>query len=218
VLAPPADYWPRVSELLHRHGILLIADEVVTAFGRTGAWFDSARRGMAADVIVTAKGLTSGYAPLGAVLMTGAIADAVAGGYFFHGHTYSGHPIACAVALANLDLIEKEGLIERSLTVGEWLRESLRPVAELPRVGDVRIEGATAGIELVADRQTRAPLMGGPVTTELRDRHRLIIRDYGPTLVLSPPLVIEREQVRRAAEALAEVIGRLGTDGRLEAK
>ncbi len=218
ILTPPPDYWPRVSDLLHRHGILLIADEVVTAFGRTGAWFDSAQRGMAADVIVTAKGLTSGYAPLGAVLMRDEIADTVAGGYFFHGHTYSGHPIACAVALANLDLIEQEGLVERALTIGDWLRESLRPATELPRVGDIRVEGATVGIELVVNRETREPIMGGAVTAELRNKHRVILRDYGPTIVLSPPLVIERHQVQRAAEAVIDVIARLGEDGQVAAE
>jgi putrescine aminotransferase len=217
ILTPPPDYWPRVRELLDRHGILLIADEVVTAFGRTGCWFDSPGRGMAPDMIVTAKGLTSGYAPLGAVLMRTPIAETVAGegAYLFHGHTYSCHPTACAIALANLDLIEKEGLIERALTIGDWFREDLARMAELPLVGDIRVEGATAGIELVADRATREPIMGGQVTAELRRAHGVIIREYGPTLVLSPPLVLERHEARRAVDALVEVVSRLGADGQV---
>jgi putrescine aminotransferase len=217
ILTPPPDYWPRVRELLSRHGILLIADEVVTAFGRTGTWFDSAARGMAPDIVVTAKGLTSGYQPLGAVLMRDEIGEAVAGdgAYFFHGHTYSAHPTACAVALANLDVIEREGLLQRAKVIGEWFAELLAPVAELPLVGDVRIEGATAGIELVADRTTREPIMAGSVTTELRHAHGVILRDYGPTLVLSPPLVIERGEVERAVNAIVEVVSRLEANGKV---
>ncbi len=211
ILVPPTDYWPRVRELLDRHGILLIADEVVTGFGRTGAWFDAAQRGMRPDIVVLAKGLTSGYAPLGAVLVRDDIGETVVGGdaYLFHGHTYSGHAAACAVALANLDVLESEDLIRRSTTVGEWLRVALAPVAELARVGEVRVAGATVGIELVSDRGTREPLMAGPVASELRHRHRMVTRDYGNTLVMAPPLVVSRADVDRAASAVLDVIGRL---------
>ncbi|GAA4690062.1 aminotransferase family protein [Phytohabitans rumicis] len=217
ILIPPADYWPRVRELLARHGILLIADEVVTGFGRTGAWFDSAVRGMRADIAVVAKGLTSGYAPLGAVLVRDEIGETVAGGdaYLFHGHTYSGHATACAVALANLDLVDREQLVGRSATVGEWFGAALAPLGDRPHVGEVRIAGATVGIELVADRGTREPLMAGAVARELRDVHRVVARDYGNTLVMAPPLVISQPQVTRAAEAVAEVISRLGAGGEL---
>ncbi len=217
ILIPPADYWPRVRELLSRHGILLIADEVVTAFGRTGAWFDSEQRGMAADIVVTAKGLTSGYAPLGAVLMRDEIAETVAGAgvHFSHGHTYSGHPLPCAIALANLDLLEQESLIPRSSTIGQWLSESLAPLAELARVGEIRIAGATVGLELVTDRGTQEPLMGDGVATEMRRRHQVVVRDYGNNIVLAPPLVISREQVSRTANALHDVIAGLGADGTL---
>ncbi|HEV2885327.1 MAG TPA: aminotransferase class III-fold pyridoxal phosphate-dependent enzyme [Jatrophihabitans sp.] len=217
ILVPPPDYWPRVRELLSRHGILLIADEVVTAFGRTGAWFDSADRGMAADIVVTAKGLTSGYAPLGAVLMAGEIAETVGDVHFFHGHTYFGHPLPCAVALANLDLIEHEGLIARAGEIGTWFTESLAAVAGLPQVGEVRVAGATVGVELVLDRRSREPLMAGAVATEMRRRHRVVVRDYGNVIVLAPPLVIAPEQVNQVSAALHEVVSRLGADGELEA-
>ncbi|MBV9823030.1 MAG: aspartate aminotransferase family protein, partial [Actinobacteria bacterium] len=189
VLVPPPDYWPRVRELLSRHGILLIADEVVTGFGRTGAWFDSERRDMRPDIVVTAKGLTSGYAPLGAVLLNGETADLVSGEHFFHGHTYFGHPLPCAVALANLDLMESEGLVERSIAIGTWFEKSLAPLDDLPHVGDVRIAGATIGVELVADRRTRQPLMAEAVAVEMRRRHGVVIREYGNVLVFAPPLV-----------------------------
>nr|WP_203682527.1 aspartate aminotransferase family protein [Actinoplanes siamensis] len=215
ILVPPDDYWPRVRELLSRHGILLIADEVVTAFGRVGSWLDSPARGMAPDMIVTAKGLTSGYAPLGAVLFRDEIAETVAGGdaYFFHGHTYSAHPTACAVALANVGVLEKDGLIERAHVVADWFREDLAGLTGLPMVGDVRIAGATAGIEIVTGPQDATPVMAGAVTAEMRHRHAVILREYGPTVVLSPPLVIERDEVRRTAAALTDVIERLRPDG-----
>ena len=215
IMIPPADYWPRVRELLSSHGILLIADEVVTAYGRTGAWFDSGERGMAPDIIVTAKGLTSGYVPLGAVLMTDAVAEEVTSAPFFHGFTYFGHPVACAVALKNLELIEQEGLIDRSLLIGDWFRAALGPALQLPVVGDIRVAGATVGIELVTDKDTTAPLMAGAAAAEIRDAHGVILRDYGPTLVLSPPLVFEKHQVERAATAVIEVLSRLDGDGRL---
>jgi PLP-dependent transaminase len=216
VLVPPDDYWPRVRELLSRHGILLIADEVITAYGRTGVWFDSARRGMAPDIIVTAKGLTSGYAPLGAVLLRGDIADTVvADTGFFHGHTYFGHSLACAVALANLDLVENERLLERAELIGGWFRAGLAAAAELPIVGEVRVAGATVGIELVADRGTREPLMAGSAATEIRHAHRVVVRDYGPTLVLAPPLVLAEEEAARASAAIVEVLGRLDGKGQL---
>lgn len=216
VTIPPADYWPRVRELLSRHGILLIADEVITAYGRTGAWFDSAERGMEPDIIVTAKGLTSGYMPLGAVLMRSDIgAQLFSPDKFFHGFTYSGHPTACAVALRNLEIIEEEGLIGRSRLIGDWFRTALAPAAQLPVVGDIRVAGATAGIELVTDKETKAPLFGDVAAAEIRRAHGVIVRDYGPTLVLSPPLVIEKQQADRAATAIIEVLSRLGGDGRL---
>lgn len=216
VVPPPADYWPRVRTLLRDNGILLIADEVVTAFGRTGAWFDSVGRGMDPDMIVTAKGLTSGYAPLGAVLFNEDIAAAVTEDGFFHGYTYFGHPTACAIALANLDLIEQEGLLDRSLQIGSWLRSGLTPAESLPVVGDIRMAGATLGVELVADRSTREPIMAGPAATEIRHAHGVIVRDYGNTIVLAPPLVMSEQQAFRAAEAVTSVLSRLRPDGGLD--
>lgn len=214
VVAPPTDYWPRIREVLSSHGILLIADEVVTAFGRTGSWFDSAARGMDPDLVVVAKGLTSGYVPLGGVLMTGEVADMITrDSGFFHGHTFFGHPVVCAVALTNLDLIEAEGLVERSNTIGAWLGEGLAAAADAPKVGQVRVEGATVGVELVADPKTRVPLMAGEAAAEIRRRHGVIVRDYGNTIVLSPPLVLEEHEAAIAAHAVVDVVSRVGDDG-----
>jgi putrescine aminotransferase len=219
VVDPPADYWPRMREVLSRHGVLVIADEVVTGYGRTGSWFASPERGMAPDVIVTAKGITSGYAPLGAVLMRDEIGDAIAGGDgFLHGFTYFGHPVGCAVALANLDIIESEKLVSRSSLIGEWLSRGLAAAAELPAVGEVRVTGATVGVELVADRRTREPMpppVAEAVVKELHRAHGVIARSYGPVIVMAPPLVLEEAEAARAAEATVKALSRLGEDGQL---
>lgn len=219
VLAPPSDYWPRVRELLSAHGILLIADEVVTAFGRIGSWFDSARRDMSADLITTAKGIAGGYAPLGATLMRDDIADTLLGdGGFFHGYTFQGHPVACALGLGTLDIIEREGLLANALSIGDWLRAGLSPAAELPTVGDIRVEGSLAAVEIVADRASRAPMTWPEVTAlalEVRKAHGVIARPYGHNLVLAPPLIFTEEQARRAAAAVVEVLSRFDPDGRI---
>jgi putrescine aminotransferase len=219
VVDPPADYWPRVREVLSRYGILLIADEVVTGYGRTGSWFASPERGMAPDVIVTAKGISSGYAPVGAVLMRDEIGDVIAGGDgFLHGFTYFGHPVGCAVALANLDIIETEKLVPRSAIIGEWLRQGLAPAADLPAVGEIRVTGATVGIELVADRSTRQPIpppVATAVVKELQQAHGVIARPYGPVIVMAPPLVLTEAEAAKASTAAVKVLSRLGTDGQL---
>jgi putrescine aminotransferase len=211
VIIPPTDYWPRVRELLRRHGILLIADEVITAFGRTGAWFASVRYGIDPDIIVTAKGITSGYAPLGAVLIRDDIGEMMVNGdvMFFHGHTYFGHPLACALALVNLDLMEKENLLDAATTIGDWFREGLAPAADLPIVGDIRIDGAMIGIELVTNRETKEPMPFDDIVRivdDLKSTHRILVRDYGPTLVVGPPLTLSQQQAARTTTALVDVL------------
>jgi PLP-dependent transaminase len=220
VVAPPPDYWPRVRRLLSEHGILLIADEVITGYGRIGTWFASEPMGMDADIIITAKALSSGYAPLGAVLMRDGIGEAIANGesHFFHGGTYYGHPVACAVALANLGLIEDEGLRANAVSIGEWFREGLAPARELPAVGDVRVEGAMIGVELVADKTTRESMPAPAVLSvvdELQNAHGVLLRDYGPTLVMGPSFIFTQEQAARACHAVVEVLSRLDAHGNL---
>ena len=174
---------------------------------------------MAPDLVVTAKGITSGYVPLGAVLMRDEIGEALAGGDgFLHGFTYFGHPVACAVALANLDIIEAEKLVPRSSTIGQWLSQGLAPAAEMPAVGEVRVVGATVGIELVADKRTRQPMpppVAASVVRELHQAHAVIARPYGPVVVMAPPLVLEEAEAARAAAATVKVLSRLGGDGQL---
>jgi PLP-dependent transaminase len=197
MIPPHDDYWPRVQEVLDRHGILFICDEVVCGFGRTGRWFGADHwGGLSPDMMVTAKGLTSGYFPLGAVLISDRVLDMLDGQAFRHGFTYNGHPTGCAVALENLAIIEREGLIERARELGEHLLAGLRTLEALPAVSEARGFGLMAGLELaVAD------------AAELSDRVRqagVIVRATGQKLVLSPPLVIERDQI----DQIVEVLGR----------
>ena len=140
VIVPPPDYWRAITEICHRNGILVIADEVVTAFGRLGSWFASEAYGIAPDLITTAKGLTSGYLPLGAVLASSEVGTTIKGAEtgFMHGYTYCGHPVACAVALRNLDIIEREDLAANAVSTGEHLLRGLQRLLDLPVVGDVR--------------------------------------------------------------------------------
>jgi adenosylmethionine-8-amino-7-oxononanoate aminotransferase len=216
-ILPPDDYWPRVRELLSAHGILLIADEVVTGFGRTGVWFASESYGMRPDLVVTAKGLTSGYAPLGAVLMRGEIADAITAGDhgFPHGFTYNGHPVCCAIAMENLAILEREELLPRAREMGDAIAERVAPLAQLPVVGEIRHRGMMLGIELVADRERRTPLPihGLGILDVIRAETGVIMRDVGHTVVCSPPLVLTEEQADRLADALASVLERLQPDG-----
>ena len=219
VLTPPADYWPRVQDVLRKHGILLIADEVVTAFGRTGAWFDSPQRGMDPDIITVAKGIAGGYAPLGAVILRDEIGETVIDREgFFHGYTFQGHPVACAIGLATLDIIEKEGLLAKAEAINGWLKTGLAPAADLPCVGDLRIEGTLACMELVASKETREPL-GWPqveaIAAETRRAHGVVARPYGHNYVMAPPLVLEEDQARRATGACIEVLSRVGPDGQV---
>ena len=196
MIPPPDDYWPRVSAVLREHGILLILDEIVTAYGRTGSWFAAERwGGVPADLIVTAKGLTSGYVPMGAVLIGDRVMELLDGARFSHGFTYNGHPTGAAVALRNLDIIEREGLLARAVEQGDRLLSALREAEGLPAVAEVRGVGLMAGVELAE------PADGAELAARIRDRGA-IVRATGQKLVLSPPLVIEAEQVDRLAEII----------------
>jgi adenosylmethionine-8-amino-7-oxononanoate aminotransferase len=196
MIPPPDDYWPRVAELLGRNGILLILDEIVTAYGRTGSWFAAERwGGVPADLIVTAKGLTSGYVPMGAVLIGDRVMSMLDGARLSHGFTYNGHPTGAAVAVRNLEIIEREGLLRRAAEQGERLLSALRAAEGLPAVAEVRGVGLMAGIEL------EPPADGAELAARIRGRGA-IVRATGQKLVLSPPLVIEPAQVDRLAEII----------------
>jgi PLP-dependent transaminase len=196
MIPPPDDYWPRVAEVLRRHDILLILDEIVTAYGRTGSWFAAERwGGVPADLIVTAKGLTSGYVPMGAVLIGDRVMEMLDGTQFSHGFTYNGHATGAAVALRNLEIIEREGLLARATEQGGRLLSALCTAEGLPAVAEVRGVGLMAGVEL------NPPADGAELAARIR-RRGAIVRATGQKLVLSPPLVIEPQQVDRLAEII----------------
>ena len=160
-IVPPDDYWPRVREICNRHRVLLIADEVVTAFGHCGYLFALSRYGIEPDIVTLAKGITSGYFPLGGMGVSDAIAEAIDGGrderIWAHGSTNSGHPVGCAVALANLDVLERDALLPRAAKLGGRLLAGLRQLAMHRNVGEVRGQGFLAGVELVEDKATKRP-------------------------------------------------------------
>jgi adenosylmethionine-8-amino-7-oxononanoate aminotransferase len=215
MLVPPDDYWPRVRELLSAHGILLILDEVVTAFGRIGSWFGAQHFGVQPDLIVTAKGITSGYVPLGAVLVSEPVAEVLGRDHGFPvGFTYNGHPTACAVGLRNLEIIEREGLLDCARQVGAFLLDKLSALEALEVVGEVRGVGMMLGIELVSDKQTRAPIaMHAAPHDVIRRETGVLVRDCAHTLVLSPPLVMTETEAGEAVAAVRSVLERMQPDG-----
>ena len=219
VIVPPPDYWRAVTAVCREHGILLIADEVVTAFGRLGEWFASPSWGMTPDLIATAKGLTSGYLPLGAVLTTREVGETLrnAESGFMHGYTYCGHPVACAVALKNLEIIEREDLRANAARVGARLLDGLQSLLELPVVGDVRGAGLLASVELVADKETRTPieLRRQEIADRIRDEQRVIVRSIYQNVILAPCLILTEQEADRIVDALREVLATTSVEGRL---
>jgi len=214
MVAPPDDYWPRVEAVLRKHGILLILDEVVTAYGRTGVWFAAEHWNLKPDMISTAKGLTSGYLPLGATLVSKDIRDAMlqdAG--FVSGFTYNGHPTCCAVALANLEIIENENLLDNARDTGSYLLSRLRELLELPMVGDVRGLGLMLGLELVLDKQTKEPAteLGALLGEQFTAETGVIVRSVGNNLIFSPPLVFTHEDCDEVVTAARQMLEKYGT-------
>ncbi|MBC8078045.1 MAG: aminotransferase class III-fold pyridoxal phosphate-dependent enzyme [Chloroflexales bacterium] len=219
-IVPPPGYLQRVREICDRYGILFIADEVICGFGRVGGWFGSAELGVRPDIITAAKGITSGYAPLGAAIVAKHVADAFLGGEgdkFMHGITFGGHPASCAAALANIAIIEREGLHERARTMGDYMMRELRAaVGDHPNVGEVRGMGMFMALELVKDRATRETLgeekLMGWLSDQLKRRGLICRADdrLEPVIQLAPPLNISREDVDQIVAIVADVIHALG--------
>lgn len=201
----PPEYFPLVREVTRRHGVLLIADEVTTGFGRLGAWFGGSRYAIDADIMAGAKGITSGYFPLGVTLATAQIYDAFAGGAFPHGWTCGGHPAGCAAGLAVLDVIAREDLVARAAATGDQLLAALRAaLGNHPNVGDVRGVGMMIGVELVADRATKARLPAPEarlVVRALREAGLLVAYVEG-VISLYPPLSITPAEADAIVERL----------------
>lgn len=201
-IIPPDSYWPAVKEVLAKYDILLIADEVICGFGRLGEWFGSTHYGLKPDLMPIAKGLSSGYLPIGAVLVGDRVADTLIedGGEFFHGFTYSGHPVCAAVALKNLELLESERVVEKVRDeLGPYLAKRWQELAEHPLVGEARSLGLIGALELVADKRTGErfdkSLSAGNLCRDLCFEHGLVMRSVGDTMVMSPPLIITRDEI-----------------------
>jgi putrescine---pyruvate transaminase len=210
VIVPPDDYFPLVRQICTKHDVLFIADEVITGFGRTGDWFALKRWGVQPDILSFAKGITSGYLPLGGIMVSQAILDAMRAAPYadrwMHAYTYSGHPTCCAVGLRNLEIIEKEGLVENAAKMGARLLAGMRTLTDFKAVGDVRGLGMLVGVELVADRATKAgfdPALGiiGKVKSALEARG-VFTRNMRDILAFAPPLVITAAQVDTLVESM----------------
>ena len=217
---PPPGYWPAIAEVCRAHGVLLVADEVMTGFGRTGRWFGLDHWGVRPDLLVAAKGATSGYWPFGFVAASGRVHDAVTvAGPFVHGFTYSHAPVGAAVAREVLRILETERLVEASAAKGERLRELVSDrLGTHPAVGEVRGRGLLVGIELVADRDSRAAFprtarVAESVVRAARERGLLVYSGTGnadgvdgDTILLGPPFVVEDGEIVRIADVLAEAV------------
>lgn len=219
-IVPPPGYLQRVRQICDHHGILMIADEVICGFGRVGDWFGSSALGVVPDIMTCAKGITSGYAPLGAVMVRPEVADAFIGDEgdkFMHGITFGGHPASCAAALANIAIIEREQLNERARTMGDYMLRELRAaVGEHPNVGDIRGMGMFMALELVYDQRTKQPLEEPNLMGWLSDqfkRRGLICRAddrLDPVIQLAPPLNIPQGDADQVVAIVADVIHALG--------
>jgi putrescine aminotransferase len=205
LIVPPASYWPEVSRLCREYDILLHTDEVITGFGRTGEWFGSYTYGLEPDIITMAKGLSSGYQPISAISLGKRMGDAIASAKeeLVHGYTYSGHPVACAVALKNLEVLERDGIVTRvKESIGPYFQRRVREVfADHPLIGEVRGVGMLAAMELVEDKPERRsfPRERG-VGTICRDHcfnNGLVMRAIRDTMVLAPALIITEAEVEK---------------------
>jgi len=208
VYPPPEGYLASVREICRRHDVLFVADEVITGFGRTGAWLASERFGLDPDMITTAKGLSSGYAPIGAVIASARVAEPFwrpgSAEVFRHGYTYSAHPTACAVASANLDLIEREQLVARVAELEPVLARALAPVAGHELVGEVRAgTGLLAAVEIAEAARAADPGIGPRLVAEMRERGVITRLLRGVALQVSPPFVITEAEIGRIAEVFA---------------
>jgi len=212
VIVPPASYWPRVEAICRQYGILLVSDEVICGFGRLGEWFGFQHFGYTPDIVSMAKGLSSGYLPISATGVSRDIVETLRASDedFVHGYTYSGHPTAAAVALRNLDILEREGLVARVRDhVAPLLARSLATLADKPMVGEVRTRGLLGAVEIVAEKGTNRRLPGGKVAQLVRDACiscGLMVRAVRESIVMAPPFVITDEEIARLVSVLGAAL------------
>jgi taurine---2-oxoglutarate transaminase len=214
VLVPPPEYFPRLRQICDRHNVLLIADEVMSGWGRTGKWFAVDNWNVQPDILVTAKGITSAYVPLGLCATTARIADHFEEHYFAHGHTYEAHPMTLAPAVATIHEMQRLNLVERSHTVGQYLGDKLKALAEThPSVGEVRGLGMFWAVDLVKNRQTKdplntkvdklsgAPLVVDQIAAEMM-KNGVLLQAWISHLVIAPPLIIEKSEIDKGVAVL----------------
>lgn len=226
VMPPPAGYWPGVEAICRKYDILMVSDEVINGFGRLGSSFGAVHYGFTPDIMVTSKQLTSSYMPLAAIIFSEEVYNAIADhthsiGTFGHGYTASGHPVATAVALENLAIIEEHDLMGNAARVGLPFQNALRQFADHPLVGEVRGAGLIAGIELVADKASKRPFSKigqvGSIGFGIGHEEGLICRNVGDTLALCPPLIVTEDQameiVRRMGVILDRTYAHVQADG-----
>ncbi|SEL24733.1 putrescine aminotransferase [Roseivivax marinus] len=226
VIVPPETYWPEVQKIVDKYGILLIADEVICGFGRTGNWFGSETVGIRPDIMTVAKGMSSGYQPIGGSIVSDEIADVIGGGEFNHGYTYSGHPVACAVALENLRLLDEEGIVDRVRDhTAPYLKQKFESLTDHPMVGEAKIVGMMGSIALTPHKESRAAFKADAGTVGLICRERcfannLVMRHVGDRMIVSPSLTISDDEIdtliERARTSLDEAMAEVEKQGLME--
>jgi len=205
-LKPPAEYWPVIREICDRYGILLIIDEVICGFGRTGKMFATEHVGVKPDMITMAKGLTSGYVPLGAVGCTDQVMEPIE--VFNHLHTYGNHPVPCAVGLKNIEIIKRDRLVENSAAMGDYFLDGLKNFQDHPSVGEVRGTGLWLAIDFTSDKKTRAPYPTANLMNLLvrAKKKGVITKTMGLALEFAPPLTIQKDEIDFALKVIEACI------------
>jgi len=214
VIIPPESYWPKIEAICRKYGILLICDEVINGFGRLGYWFGHQHYGIKPDLIAMAKGMSSGYLPISAVGVSKKIVDVLLekGGDFVHGYTYSGHPTCAAVALANIEIMENEGLVDRTRNVtGPYLAKALKRLDAHPLVGEARSLGLIGAVEIVSEKGTNKRFTGkegtaGPIVRDLCIRNGLMVRGIRDSIVMCPPLIITEAEIDRIVDTIGKAL------------
>ena len=212
VIVPPDSYWPEIERICRKHDILLISDEVICGFGRTGNWFGFETFGFTPDMITIAKGLSSGYQPIGGSVISDEIAEVLGRDEFNHGYTYSGHPVAAAVALENLRILDEEKIVDHVRDVaGPYLKEKWSALADHPLVGETAISGMMASVALTPDKTSRAEFKDGPGTAGLIGRefafaNNIVMRHVNDRMVISPPLILTVEEIDMLMERVTKTL------------